>query len=800
MADALHEGVNKLSRLNKSLKPEILALLLELSEKPATGTRIEDLALLKRPPTLPPLTWDQVLADDPLDFSKGIWSTIDYAEDSSEADDVVTPASTQVYPAKSASLRPDTLIPAELPAHYNISIESVLIRDITGVQFWRAESGSAGLPTDLPFLTETQIIREILFMLMRLPTNIFQNVNSSQSHIIGKYRIQRMSTEALEDIIASFISIGQQLASVRDWVDRARMVHMLQTLQAALRLSLQDIDRLLTKIETRLLHPEFQAPVTLLSVLSEVQVATRSILSIKDILTEQANGHIRKPFAVLESMYDVICSAESTSDETLYKFFGMLFFQCLRTYLKPVSAWIEFGEVEQDDEVLFIMKNKEEPSRESLWSNQYVLRYDPNGTLYAPHFLRLKAQKIFTSGKNVSFGRSLDMETMDTYLRSSSVAQIDFESVCKLDLSDVMRPFSDRFDSALNSWVNSKHQLSSLSLRKVLDSRCGLWLVLDALEYIYLSRNGALTSQVASGIFTRIDKGKSAWNDQYILTDLFRETYEVLDCVSTAQLFVRSKEDKARQVADRQRTMGSLASLMIGYKLPWAIANVLRPDSQGIYQRVFVLLLQVLRATELLGRKIPATIPTEDDARKKMVTTYLSLRHRLVWFVNTLHTYLTTTVLSQACSELRMKMEMAHDLDEMIAAHDTHVHRLENQCLLSKKLTSTQQAIISMLDLVVLFSDLWSSLGQQLRTRVDSTQNRHRGDLETSSDVDDDNTPLEPVGMTNEVQQLATLKKLQLTFRRLLGFILIGLRDTNRSGLESCWEILIEELTVGERY
>ncbi|MCJ1439045.1 hypothetical protein MMC27_008435 [Xylographa pallens] len=797
LADALHEKVEKLSKWDKELQPEILALLLDLSESPATRTRIEDLELLRQPPSLPPLTWSQVLVDDPLDSSNDIWKTIDYAEDSSEEDEALTPDRTATLLAKSASVHLHPLVSAEFPKDFSIPIEHVLIQEITGSHLWKVKSGSTSIPTEALFLTETQLIREILFMLMQLPTTIFQKSDHGQLRVVGTYHIHDVSTEALDDIITSFVFVGQELANVYDWVYRAEVVHMLQTLQAVLRNKLQSIAALLTEIETRLLHPEYQTQVTLLSVLFEVQAATRPIQSINNSISVQKIAQTKKPFAILESIYDGICLAESTGDEDVYKFFGELFFQCFKAYLKPVLEWIEYGRLEVDDQVFFVMKNREEPSKESLWSEQYMLRHNSDGVLHAPYFLHLKVQKIFTSGKSISFMRSLGLETLEMNQGSFSIAPTDFGSVGDLSHADMTRPFSERFGAALNDWVDSRHQLSSINLREIMAARYGLWRVLDALEYIYLSRNGAITSHVASGIFLRIDKGKTAWNDHFILTELFREAYGPLDCVSTAQVFVHSKEDKGRDLPNRQRTMGSLACLVVGYKLPWAIANVIRPNSEDIYQRISILLLQVLRAKEMLSRKVTTSLSVGKDD-KNTTAIILSLRHCLLWFVNTLHSYLTTTVLSRACSVFRTKMEKSTDLDEMIAAHNTHVTRLENQCLLSEKLASTHQAIVSLLDLAVLFSDLRTSLEEKLVTRAGPARTYYRDNIGASSDIEDDDTPTKRVGTTNDGQQLTKMRKLPLTLSRLLGFILTGLREANRSGAETCWGILIEELAVGE--
>src|SRR5436190_20969782 len=67
LADALRERLNKLSAISTKWTPDVLSLLLQLSDRPATNSRIEDLELLKSPDIPPKLTWAEIFADDPLD-------------------------------------------------------------------------------------------------------------------------------------------------------------------------------------------------------------------------------------------------------------------------------------------------------------------------------------------------------------------------------------------------------------------------------------------------------------------------------------------------------------------------------------------------------------------------------------------------------------------------------------------------------------------------------------------------------------------------------------------------------------
>jgi gamma-tubulin complex component 5 len=75
LADALHERLDRLASFEVKLGPEILSLLLELSDKPVIKSRLEDLDLLKEPDPDPgpPLRWKDLIADNPGSYDKYLW-------------------------------------------------------------------------------------------------------------------------------------------------------------------------------------------------------------------------------------------------------------------------------------------------------------------------------------------------------------------------------------------------------------------------------------------------------------------------------------------------------------------------------------------------------------------------------------------------------------------------------------------------------------------------------------------------------------------------------------------------------
>jgi len=64
-----------LASFEVKLGPEILSLLLELSDKPVIKSRLEDLDLLKEPDPDPgpPLRWKDLIADNPGSYDKYLW-------------------------------------------------------------------------------------------------------------------------------------------------------------------------------------------------------------------------------------------------------------------------------------------------------------------------------------------------------------------------------------------------------------------------------------------------------------------------------------------------------------------------------------------------------------------------------------------------------------------------------------------------------------------------------------------------------------------------------------------------------
>lgn len=813
LADVLEARLVELSGSSSRWTPEVLSLLLHLSDKPVEKTNIYDLAITEPELQSPLLKWSDILADDLLDDPDRIWDSIDYAADSSGDDEGLV-----LEQSTTPDLTPDSSIhlddaQADLDGDIlTVPADSTILNETIDAQFWRNKaaldpfdesySGQDGCQPPKVMVTEAQMTREVIFMLHGLPTSIFTSSKDGELEHSSRYGIRHVSQSSIEHLLSVFTTLGNQLFNIRSWTQRDEKVPVKQTFQAGLVSRMRDVNAALSAIEARILKPVEPMTISLLDLCNEISHITRFIQTISEVVAGlESAPNEQMPFKILEGLFERTCTCQSVGNTEGYEFIAQLFFECFQTYLKPLRTWMETGELNKHDQVMFIAKNEEDASLDSIWQKQYFLRYDNDGSLYAPNFLHVAATKIFTTGKSINFLKELGLEKK----QNLGVFQLDYTTVCRKAGEDMFSPFSELLDKALDTWIASMHHSVSSILRNGLESQCGLSRSLDALEYIYFHRNGALSDVATSTIFDRIDRGNRTWNDGSILTERFRYVFGPLTCIDAERLTIQSTASSYKDMKTQKRSMKTFDTLRTTYTLPWPIANFLRPSSLVTYQRIFTFLLQTHRAKHLLQcQPYLSTIGSSWNHKSTYSTLTYSLRYRLLFITNTLLTYLTEIVLSVSTAEMRAHMVRAEDVDAMIAVHESYIERLEEQCLISKRLAPIHQAIISLLDLAVLFSDTHAAYTNpnhkppQLTTR---RKNRHQDASDedsssSSSRSDTDNEPATSVPSFASTPYEDQLRQMHDTFSKLHAFVTAGLRGVGRAGGEACWEVLGEMLGV----
>ena len=814
LGEALHVRRAELSVISNRWTPETLALLLQLSDRPSDHPNLADLASPKLPSTPPA----DIVAEDPLDDLDGIWKNVDFAADVSDDDE-----RTESAHSDPPVITPESSVPGQpFEACIETLTESapeISLREIQNAQFWKSqEDDMSGLTCvtckededrkPRTNLTELQAGREVTFALLGLPTSIFSQENEGQISVSKANFLKHASHESLADLLQGFAIIASKLLSIRQWVEKDVSVPLEQSLQAALASRLGTVDRALSAIQTKMLSYDAPAVTSLLKLYDETSNISRLLVQVHDILPELATDtNSEKPFRILEYLFDLTCVKQGVGDAELYEYVADLFFDCFQTYLRPIRLWMENGQLTGRDGIMFVEKNEKSVHLNSVWQDQYHLIKDSNGGLHAPRFLHVAAKKIFDTGKSVDFSRRLGWKNHDLRQDPPKEIAMTYQSVCLPSGIDPFSPFAELFDMSLNRWIARLHQASLAELRAQLEARCSLQSSLDALEYIYFA-NGSLNSNVNTKIFEKVDRGNHRWNDGFIMTEL----RTAFGSIPSDRLEISPRPATQQEKTVAKRSMSALEDIRVSYKLPWPIANVIRTGSIDVYQRVFTFLMQLQRAKYLLQRQKPAK--TRQATDEKPFSQLYRLRHRLLWMTNTILTYMNDMVLSVATDAMRIAMDRAEDVDSMIAIHAAYISNLEDQCLLLKKHTSIRQAIISLLDLTVLFSDVQAShatrkLSSGSVSRVaDTKANQKPANCSTRRTVttpasDDEDSEFDSSesdsgsALHAKPPDVGKLKHMLDTFRNLHYFVTAAVRGLSKADSAPPWEMLANNLAMG---
>ncbi|KAF2703431.1 hypothetical protein K504DRAFT_443748 [Pleomassaria siparia CBS 279.74] len=811
LADALQPRLQTLREKHNKWMPEYLSLLLLLSDRPTENSDVKALQILRSESPPPELTWKEILEDDPYSDEE-IWKDIDYAAESSEDEGRVKKERKNRSPATIVE-EDDTVDPEA----YVLPIELERVVEVEDAQFWKAqpeeETGKANI-------TELQAVRETLFMLAGLKTSLYVSDKHNVSiRVNQKYVSSHAMAKTMHHLLSQLADIGREICQLRYWVQRPSSLALIQTFEASVRRRLVDFDRSLALLQRRYLVPDTPVAVSLLALHDEIRATSRPLLQLSQLVADIEPQLLVNPFVHLETLFERISLAQTTLEGDVFLYFSGIFFECLQTYLKPIRQWMESGELVANNETFFVFESDPSSEVSSIWHDRFVLRRGKENALRSPDFLQPAVQKIFNTGKSVVFLKQLGIYGfgLDT---SEVEPTLDHATVCDTKTTLPLSPFPELFQSAFETWIRSKYSLASTALRTYLVEKCGLLSILNEFTILYLGADGSVFQDFADAIFERMDTNQRGWNDRFLLTELARGIFSSMKS-NVEKIVVRSARAKAEN-----QSVSSLRGLSIDYALPWPIMNIIQRSSIPIYHQIFTFLLQTYRAKYLLQQVTLVSIRQTKDPR--LVQLSFKLRQRLIWFTDILRSYLTETVILPATEDMTSAMNKAEDIDEMATVHLKYVARLQEQALLSHNLRPIHEAIISLLDLGVLFSDIHSQSAQQLGADLNKTSKVIL--IAKSPEKRPSKSPRKPISKSSRRKSViptifeddssdsdgmderegeisrptyknvsrdgleAGLKSIDERFGRLLPFVTAGLRSVGRVGAEPIWEMLADRL------
>ncbi|KUJ17351.1 uncharacterized protein LY89DRAFT_51517 [Mollisia scopiformis] len=839
LADALRERLNTLSNLEVKWAPEILHLLLELSDRPLQNSKVEDLDFLKEPEpdADPPLLWKDLAADDPLLREKSVWANVDFGAEDSDTDrydDSRSEASGSTDLTGQSSIEEDPSRRPEDHAVHTLSKEG--LETLRYEQFWHKTPTVDGvkLETVRRPISELQAIREVLFMLGGLPTSIFENTTPATIEPSKAFILKHASPEAFIKLSTSFAEQGSTILLLRLWTRRSQSIPLLQAFQGSMSTRLAEFDALLASIQLRFVAPPEDIIISLLAIQEEIKLLARLLRRLSEIARKLDDGPYGHAFRYLEALYDETCTSQMAGDDEMYSFMGSIFFECLQVYLRPIRAWMEDGELDKDDKIFFIIETSGDVEPALIWDSRFKIRQTQAGILHAPRFLHAAANKVFNTGKSVVVLKHLKQFGILQGSRSDLEPSLDFYNVCNPAILQ-LAPFSELFDTAFDAWIKSKHHQASSLLRKTLFNSCSLHTALDALSHIYFIADGITGSKFSSYVFDKLDTLNSSWNDRFTLTELCQSTFGTLPSVAAdrIRMNVLPLHRKHQDVVKCRQSLKALAVLEIKYHLAWPIQTIITPANMSSYKRIFTFLLQIQRSTHILSRQrlVMDTLMQNSGTDERAL--YYSLRMRLLWFNQMLYYYLTSLVLEPCTQKMQADLKDAGDVDAMIQVHSAYLKTTIDQALLGSKLELIHKTILKILELGIKLEDAqaanatsnketmehqqermdlsMASLGLQTPRRKTKSQQFSRSvrsrQHESSSDEEEEDINVDLSILSSAFNEddgdtlfVEKLRKMKSEFDRLIHFVASGLKGVARAGTGQegkSWDTLAEMLESG---
>jgi gamma-tubulin complex component 5 len=531
LADALKPRLDELADIPNKWRPELLALLLALSDRPAEKTNIDRaLDITPDEPVEQQLTWAEIIADDPLD-EEGIWDDVENESDYLEhralslSDESIDEPTTSTSASSLDEEDPATLARAfVIPKDHELLDQ---VKELRG-RMTSMHSGSE--------LTELQVIRQVLLMLHGLPTDLFELGRSGRFQARHSCRLANIAPSTLNRVLQDFALLGSQIMTVRRFVTSNQQSVVLQSFQAAVQTRLNEFGRTVSNIEHDFLEQETSAVVSLLNMHAEVDRVARPLVRLGDLIPDNALKHNVRALHLLNSLFQQACDLQLIGEDEESTKVAALLSRCLEPYLRPVRLWMTEGKLIALNELFFVRCLDESSDRGSIWHSRFTLLKQADGSIFAPDFMQSLAERIFRAGKSVMFlealGHSPDVSR-------HNAQNLDITQMMQ-STSNVLLPFSEVFRLALTRFVHALEGSETRILRQILMSQCGLQATISAINHLYFGVNGAHFQNFAYGIFQRMDRG-SGWDDRFLLTELAQTAFETVGAVMSDHITIRVK-------------------------------------------------------------------------------------------------------------------------------------------------------------------------------------------------------------------------------------------------------------------
>uniref|UniRef100_A0AAZ3SGV8 Gamma-tubulin complex component n=1 Tax=Oncorhynchus tshawytscha TaxID=74940 RepID=A0AAZ3SGV8_ONCTS len=676
------------------------------------------------------------------------------------------------------------------------------------------------LPEEKAFVTETQVIRETLWLLSGVKKHFIFQHQDGKVVVRNDVVVTHLTNNCLRSVLEHIAVYGQAVFRLQRFIDEVTGYDTepcppgsysskqgteppFRTYQAfvwALYKYFTSFKQELTTIERDLIGKD-----------ETVTLLTPHLAQIK-VLHKTPN--VVRASHLLNTLYKAIIEYDSVgeaSQQAVALLFS-LWTETVRPYLEIVDEWIVHGHLFDPAKEFIIQRNKDVPvNHRDFWYATYTLysisetvesedklsdaasgssagEQGSKSQLTMVSFLKPVLKQIIMAGKSMQLLKNLDckeaeqtddaerkslytlfLESVQSRLRCRVDSPVDTvteqqatqQSLIKmqsivaqhLQMDDIHDPllainfarlyleqsdFHERFSGGDvivdRSSESVTCQTFELTLRSCLYPHiqkryiecCGnLMTTLKKdyrlLEYLQAMRNyflleaGDTMYDFYTAIFDKVLE-KESWQQLAFLNVQLQEAVgqRCPEDSSRLSIFLETI-DPVR----KKQPINNLDGLTLSYKVPWPVDIVVSSECQRIYNQVFLLLLQIKWAKYSLdtlafsGRSTakrlegtPEEVKAKEPINQQIHRMFL-LRVKLMHFVNSLHNYIVTRILHSTGLEFQHQVQEAKDLDQLIKIHYRYLSTIHDRCLLREKVSFVKEAIMKVLNLVLIFSDRW---------------------------------------------------------------------------------------------
>ncbi|XP_053166233.1 gamma-tubulin complex component 5 isoform X2 [Hemicordylus capensis] len=675
------------------------------------------------------------------------------------------------------------------------------------------------MPEERILVTETQIIREIIWLLSGVKKLFIFQLNEGKITVRNDIMVTHLTHNSLRSMLERIAAYGQVVFRLQKFIDEV-MGHSsesitlgtistpkksaeapFRTYQAfmwALYKYFINFKEELAEIEKSIINKD--TTITLSIVIDKLshRLAQLKVLhkvfstGVAEVPPDTRN--VVRASHLLNTLYKAILDYDNVgeaSEQTVSLLFS-LWVETVRPYLQTVDEWIVHGNLFDPAKEFIIQRNKNVPvNHRDFWYATYTLysvsektenedKMSDNasassGSDQAPSsrqhtmvsFLKPVLKQIIMAGKSMQLLKNLQctdgspqqaasrdaerkslyalfLESVQSRLRhgeepvqdvfteqqATKQSLIKMQSIAErhLELDDVHDPLLAITFARLYLEQDKQYLECCGNLMQTLKKDYRLVEYLQAMRNFFLLEAGDTMYDFYTSIFDKI-REKDTWQSEPFLNVQLQEAVGQRYPEDSLRLSISCENI---DLAKKKLPVHTLDGLILSYKVPWPVDIVISVECQKIYNQVFLLLLQIkwakysldvlrfhelVRAAEKPQNKGEALLEQEPfpqfgsqlESIKQQTHRMFLLRMKLMHFVNSLHNYIMTRILHSTGLEFQHQVEEAKDLDQLIKIHYRYLSTIHDRCLLREKVSFVKEAIMKVLNLVLMFADRWQA-------------------------------------------------------------------------------------------